>query len=343
MAKITIQSMAKDLGLSRNTVSMALKGNPVVKEHTQELVKRHAVSVGYLEPMQALAYKGQGRTQHHIMIIRKTDEAFYWDRVMNGIAEEASRNSCQIHVAVVTPEEEKEEIFPPGLDEKIDAVFFMKLMDWKYIRKVKEYGYLVFMLDDFFGKQSDPLGDVVRINGWDGTAYLTACLIRQGMKSIGFLNENSHVCETMHDRYSGFRDTMLRHGLSLDEGIVMPDMESDSFYYSTTFDDLVDRYPKLPEAVVCGNDMIAQLLTKAFGKRGIRVPEDVAVTGFDNDEGGKINPFFSTVQVDAKWMGRRLVQSFIRRLHYPDAPFEKVLVYGKPIIRTSSEKRKNEN
>ena len=69
-------------------------------------------------------------------------------------------------------------------------------------------------------------------------------------------------------------------------------------------------YDTLPEAIVCGNDMIAKRLTESFRKIGVRVPEDVALTGFDDDEDRMLYPFFSTVHVDTKWLGRRMVMNF---------------------------------
>ena len=74
-------------------------------------------------------------------------------------------------------------------------------------------------------------------------------------------------------------------------------------------------------------------------EQGIRVPEDVAVTGFDNDEEGMLDPFFTTVNVDAKWLGKRMVQCFLWRLGHPEAPFEKIDVSGRIIIRKSTVKR----
>ncbi len=341
MAKVTIQSMARELGLSRNTVSMALKKNPLVTKNTQELVFRHAVEVGYLPSPVGERETAKGQEERHIMILRQTDEAAYWDRVINGITEEARRNHCQTHIAVILPEEEESGFFPSGLDIGIDAVFFMKMPNREYVRKVKEHGHLVFMLDDFCKEEPQPLGDVVCTNGLDAVKFLTEHLIGQGMRRIGYLSENSSRFETMHDRYMGYREAMIGAGLPFPEGLVMPDMESDHFYFERSFDKVVEDFQgfgELPEAVVCGNDMIAMLLTKAFRRKGILVPEDVAVTGFDNDEVGRIDPFFSTVDVDGKWLGQRLVQSFIQRIRYPDAPYEKILLYGKPIIRSSSVK-----
>ena len=92
-------------------------------------------------------------------------------------------------------------------------------------------------------------------------------------------------------------------------------------------------------AIVCGNDMIAKRLTESFRKIGVRVPEDVALTGFDDDEDRMLYPFFSTVHVDTKWLGRRMVHEFLWREEHPEAPKERILVSGEVVVRRSSCKR----
>lgn len=71
----------------------------------------------------------------------------------------------------------------------------------------------------------------------------------------------------------------------------------------------------------------------------IRVPEDVALTGFDDDEDRMLYPFFSTVHVDTKWLGRRMVHEFLWREEHPEAPKERILVSGEVVVRRSSCKR----
>lgn len=309
MGKVTIKSIASDLGLSRNTVSMALKGNDLVAPKTREKILRYAVKVGFIEEVPDVSQKETIKEKHtlyHIMILRKPDQAVYWDKVISGIAQEASRNNCQTHVPVLTDEEEQDGQFPLGLDETICAVFCVKLVDRKYLEKLKKYGYQIVLLDDYRDNDLIPLGDVVRI---------------EGIKSVSFL--------TRH---------LIEQGIPLKPDLVMPSMESDHFYLQSTFDEIVDSYVMLPEAVVCGNDRIAMYLTQAFRKRGIRVPEDVAVTGFDNDEDEMMDPFFTTVHVNAKWLGCRMVQSFLWRMQNRNAPYEKIVVSGQAIIRKSSDR-----
>jgi len=355
MKKTTIQSIAETLGFSRNTVSMALKGNEMVAPKTREIILKYADSIGYprIYSPQLQEEKAGKDTVYHIMILRKPDVAVYWDKIVNGISEEASRNHCQTQVAVVTEEAEREYILPIGLNETIHAVFCVKILNQEYIKKIREKGIQVYMLDNCLRQynkkenwsrasnypgsvREEILGDVVKPEGVNTTMELVHHLLGQGMRRIGFLNDSSSTYETMHDRYDGYLQAMRQAGIELEPDIVIADVKSSNFYEMRVFERVVESYSKLPEAVVCGNDMIAKFLTQTLRRRGIRVPEDVAVTGFDNDEEGMLDPFFTTVYVDAKWLGRRLVQCFLRRIQFPDAPYEKIVVQGEVIIRKSS-------
>ena len=85
MGKVTIQSMAKELGLSRNTVAMALKDDPKVAPVTRERVLRTAKRNGYLGENEYVEKIRKQREKHYnIMVLRTRDTAVYWDRVVSG-------------------------------------------------------------------------------------------------------------------------------------------------------------------------------------------------------------------------------------------------------------------
>lgn len=110
MGKVTIQRIAKELGFSRNTVSMALKGNDLVAPQTREMIVQYAKGLGYcgLEAEgEELISESAPSASYHIMILKKAHVAVYWDKVISGISEEASRYHCQIQIVVVTDGDEQ--------------------------------------------------------------------------------------------------------------------------------------------------------------------------------------------------------------------------------------------
>ena len=164
MGKVTIQSMAKELGLSRNTVAMALKDDPKVAPVTRERVLRMAKRNGYLgENVYVEEVRAPQEKHYNIMVLRTRDAAVYWDRVVSGISEEASLNNCQTRVAVVTEREEENGILPLGLNENIDAIFCIKMLPPEYMQKLVNLGYRIFQLDHYCGIEQRPMGDIVRV------------------------------------------------------------------------------------------------------------------------------------------------------------------------------------
>lgn len=340
MSKVTIQSIAKEMGLSRNTVSLALKGSELVSPNTANRILRFAERSGYLDNSQPEEFyepeTKETREALQIMILRKTDNAVYWDKVIGGISGEASMHNCQTRVAVIASEAEQALQLPIGFNKEIKAVFCVNLFSKEYLRKIRDMGIMIFTLDTYVEYEGEQWGDVVIMESHKAVQEIVQHLIKRGIRKIGFLNEHSNSYESMYDRYTGCIRAIECAGLELDRSIILPDMECDNFYALETFERIVDSIKEMPEAIVCGNDEIAKMLTQTLRNKGFQVPKDVAVTGFDNDEEGMLNPFFTTVHLDSQWMGRRMVQCFLKRLKYPDAPYEKIVISGKVIIRKSS-------
>ena len=93
----------------------------------------------------------------------------------------------------------------------------------------------------------------------------------------------------------------------------------------------------MPDAIVCANDVIAILLVRALRARGLLVADDVAVTGFDNQEElSRVEAFLTTVRVGNTRLGKRLACQLLFRLEHPELPNETVTVDTELIFRESS-------
>lgn len=94
---------------------------------------------------------------------------------------------------------------------------------------------------------------------------------------------------------------------------------------------------KLPTAFVCANDSLALCVVTALMKHGIRVPEDISVTGFDNiDDAALSTPTLSTVNVNKEALGQRAVETLLWRINHPESPKERILLSGDLVFRQST-------
>ena len=96
-----------------------------------------------------------------------------------------------------------------------------------------------------------------------------------------------------------------------------------------------------PDAIICANDDIAVMAYKVLKDRGLDIPKDIAITGFDNtDTAEYISPSLTTAVVHTTEMGRRLAMQLYNRMCEPGMPKELIHICSEVIERDSSKRRK---
>ena len=339
MARVTIKKIAEDLGLSRNTVSMAFNGDPRVAADTRQKIISYALSVGYTKlSSQAEALVNPERPLR-ILVLRRAEQTAYWDRIINGISEEAALHNCIVNISTVTEENIHFLQLPIGYTDNIDAFIFLHKFGENYNRTILGSDKVGIFLDcKDFTQQDAILGDVIKSEGRRSIMQLTLSLIKQGYRKIGYMCPYYINAETFYDRYEGFCAAMKSAELPiLPEYVVTSSPYMDK---TVSFRAALDSYPDIPEAIVCANDDSAFRISNLLMERGLKIPDDVAITGFDNDEFDAFAPFFTTVDCNAFILGKRMVQQLIWRINHPDAPFETITISSTPIYRKSSQREK---
>ena len=142
---------------------------------------------------------------------------------------------------------------------------------------------------------------------------------KHGYKNIYFLNGlKGHIHSKQ--RLAGYLDSMKAHGLNVTD---------DMIYYGTYWydsgdymvDELVKDMENLPEAIVCANDCMAIGVCTAFDKHGIRVPEDIAVVGYDSIEDGRNSPVpITSADIPAEDCGHYCVDYIDAKLNDREVP-----------------------
>jgi LacI family transcriptional regulator len=168
---------------------------------------------------------------------------------------------------------------------------------------------------------------------------ITNDLLSQGIKKIGFIGDVTY-CKTINDRYQGYLSALHFAGLEKDDSIIANYHTLHKFYKSDEVEKAINSFSQVPEAIVCANDDIALDVIRCLRSKGISVPQEVAVTGYDNVEGmAQVEPFLTTVRVGNQRLGRRLVQQLMWRIQNPTFPKEVIFVGVEVIFRQSSNKR----
>lgn len=344
MTKVTIQDVAKELGLSRNTVAKALNNSDKVSYETRFLVIEKAYEMGYskLSPVVLNQFKIQNKAASikTIVVLARRELSVFWNSIILGISDELNKHGCKLQLDFISEQDEKNLVTPLVLQSDISGIIILSVFSDEYIEKIIQKNIPVVFLDGPVDLDThNQCGDIVLCEGRNSVGKITRALIEKGYRKIGFIGDITY-CKAIHERYLGYVDALSGAGLPLDESIIASYHAKSRFYTTEDVRMALNRFAYIPEAIVCANDDIALDVVKCLRERGVSVPEEVAVTGYDNvEEISQPEPFLTTVKIDIQRLGRRLVQQLIWRSQNEDFPYETVYVSGELIFRKSSDRK----
>jgi LacI family transcriptional regulator len=150
----------------------------------------------------------------------------------------------------------------------------------------------------------------------------------------------AHICGLQNtrpgpDRLFGYRSELDRLGLPAPDEYV----ESGDYYHRSAYEAAkrLLALPECPDAITCASDIMAIGAMVAIAEAGLRIPDDVAVTGFDDAPfAADIKPSLTTVRQDAAGMGTAAAEAILRMLESPEEPPAATVISSQLVIRESS-------
>lgn len=346
MKKITIQDVAKELNLSRNTVAKALNNSDTVAYETRYVVIKKAYEMGYskLSPLVLNEYKIKDKLEklRTVVVFARRELSTFWNRIIMGISDELNKNNCKLQLNFISQEDEAKGVAPLDIDTDMSGIIILNVFQKEFLELILKKDVPVVFLDgpsDVFEISS--MGDIVLFEGFHTTKVITEHLLSQGNKKIAFIGDISY-CRTIRDRYDGYLAALAGYGLETEEQYLITRHVEHKYYKQEEINTELEKLKELPEAIVCANDDIAKDVMLWLKRKGIKVPKEVAVTGFDDKEEVELlSPALTTVHIGNQRMGRRLVQQLIWRIDNIDLPKEIVTINTETIIRESSIRQGN--
>lgn len=340
--KVTIQEIAAEMNLSRNTVAKALMNSDTVAYATRAEIVRKASEMGYqkmspsvLEEFKLSKFSNESRT---VIIMARRELSVFWNSIIVGISDELNRNNCRMRLNFISAEDEANMVLPKDFDDAVDAVILTSIFEASYTKMILSRELPTIFLDSPIGRFALQHNcDSIVTEGRESVAAITESLICQGMKKIGFIGDITY-CESFFQRYAGFCSAMQAAELRIDWDIVFSSSLPQN-YSNAELEEILDKFPYVPDAIVCANDDIALKCLRAYIKRGVNCPQDIAITGFDNEERlTQAESKLTTVSVHNQMLGQRVVQQLMWRMQHPEFPKETISIATKPIYRKSSQR-----
>lgn len=320
--------IAERLNISVVSVSKALAGKPGVSEEMRGKVVALARQLGYEGGRTGTEL---GRTGNIGVLVADrffADHTFY-TQLYRFLVLKSSRENLVCLTEIITPEAERGLVLPALVTgRKVDGIIFMGNLAPAYLKLVEDTG-LPYLLLDFHlpGKMEE----CIVSDNLDGGFALANHLLETGRREIGFVG-SIHATSSIMERYLGYQWALRMAGIVPKEEWLLEDRDEEGEFVPLQLPD------KLPEAFLCSCDEVAYNLVATLHQAGFRVPEDVAVCGYDDFRFATLcQPALTTYQVGAEqmaaaavtWMGRKL-----RREPPPDTTLW--TIPGRLVVRESS-------
>ncbi|MBL3675764.1 LacI family DNA-binding transcriptional regulator [Paracoccus aerius] len=305
-----MRDVAAEAGVAAITVSRALSSPDRVSPHLLEKVQAAAKKLQYTPNIAAGTLRSQ-KSRIVAVIVPTIAHSIFAEtiQVMSGIFRPAGYHLLIGHSGYSL--EEEESLVTAFLARKPDAIILTG-----YTHSATTIDLIAraeVPLVEIWNIPDEPRDTVVGISNFDAAQAMTRLLIRKGYRKIGYIGGPRENNDRVEQRERGFAAALQEAGLEVPErGIVRKPLEFENGARALT--ELLSQNSEL-DAVFAASDILAIGVLMECQNQGIRVPEQLAVVGFD-DVGlaSYTSPPLTTVRVPREEIGRRAAQEVLKRL-----------------------------
>lgn len=327
--RVTLQIIADHLSVSTATVSLALRGSPLVAEATRLRVLQVAREMGYSYNRSAASLRTDRTNILGVGFHDITNP--YFAELLAAIEETAAAHGRSILLSTYAENLERQDRALNTLKEyRPDGMIICAAGG----SGPETFGHLIAAGVPLvqLSREIPGLGlDFVGSDDKHGTMLAMEHLVSLGHRRIAFLGE-SQAISTGRNRYAGYREALARHGLPLDRAIVHS-------AYGTRENGLIGVQavldaPDPPTAAVCFNDLTAFGAMLGLRHRGREAGADFSIVGCDDvQEAAQWFPALTTIKNFQEEMGRTSAEFLIQRIADPDAAPRRLTLTPELVVR----------
>jgi len=335
---ITIYDLANELKISVATVSRALKDDPVVNKKTRKKIFDLAEKMGYRTNHFARSLRQQ-QTNTIGMMVHELHSNFI-NSVLAGVEKITTEAGYDLIIAHSSENYIKEAANAKNLFHKrVDGLIASLSFDTKNLDHFRPFGDKGVPLVFFDRVETNNDNTVVVIDNYKCGYQATQHLIEQGCKRI--VHVTSSLARNVYsERFRGYRDALFDNGIPLDDSLLIVNDLSEKAGVESAQQILAMK--PLPDGAFITNDFVAAVCMRTLKENNIKIPEDIAIVGFNNDAiGNLIEPSLTTINYPGVEMGEIAARSVINHLKGISNinQINTIIVSSNLIIRKSSLKK----
>ena len=346
--KVTIQDIANELQLSRNTVSKAINNTGVLADATREKILRKAAEMGYKQFAYLPLFQEDTAkaAEHSILPSDKREIAMLTTQFLSSShfssmmldrfqSEIDHLHSCMT-IHRISPIELKEKKLPSSLNiQRTAGIICFEVFDYDYAQMLCDLDVPLLFVDTPVMDMRPPLkADRLYMENRIEVQNAVAHMVQRGKKRISFAGDKNH-CQSFFERYMAYKDAVEYFGLT--EGLSTCAMPSGQQNYPVSLYETIRRFKTMPDAFVCANDFVAMDLVKALDELGYSVPDDIWVCGFDDSqEASYFAPRLTSIHIHGQIMGYTAANLLMTRIEEPSLNYRTVYTETNLILREST-------
>lgn len=305
--KIRMADIAERLNISVVSVSKGLAGKEGVSEEMREKIVAVAAEMGYVTPESKRQVDTPAGNIGVLVADRFfADNAFY-PNLYRQVLVRCNEAGYSVVLEIVSHESESDCTIPAMIQKKkVDGVIFMGELHRDYLKAIMQLK-LPYIFLDFYGE--DLPADSVVSDNVTGGFQLTTHLLERGKTEIGFVG-SIFATSSIMDRYLGYTKALLKAGIKPRDEWRLEDRDAFGEFIP------LELPEHMPQAFVCNCDEVAYNMVALLKREGYRVPEDIAVTGYDDYRFSQIcDPQLTTYRVNIEDMGRLAASRILRKIN----------------------------
>ncbi len=342
-ANITMKDIARELGVSVATVSRALQDSPLISPEQRERIKSYAREHNFIPNVVAESLRrSRVAPQKIIGVIVPQIAHYYFSTILSGMEEEASAHGYSIIAAQSAEQYEREvKICESFLGHRVCGVIVSQAKD------TFRYEHFQKLLDNhmpivFYDRICTGLNTSrVVVDDYQGAFTAVTHLIQTGCRRIAFYGSGMQL-EISKNRYNGYRDALLKNGLTPDPSL---HLECDNRADAEALTPSLLRRPDRPDAIFAVNDDTAIGILYTAKHMGLRIPDDLSICGFTNGERAiACDPMLTTVEQRGRRLGIEAIDILLDHVEGRLTPgaVERRVVKTRLIVRGTTRGAKSE-
>ncbi|MEU1492696.1 LacI family DNA-binding transcriptional regulator [Streptomyces sp. NPDC005776] len=331
----TLEEVAARAGVGRGTASRVINGSPRVSAHTREAVEAAVAELGYVPNRAARALAGN-RTEAIALVVPESETRFfaepYFSGIVRGVGAALADTEMQLLLTLVGSDRERRRLAQYLTAHRVDGVLLVSVHADDPLPDLLEQLGMPAVMN---GRRSatEPLPSVDSDN-FEGARGAVEHLVSRGRRSIATITGRLDVYAAQR-RLDGYRRALSDAGHEPDERLIAPaDFSEEAGVRAMR--ELLARRPDV-DAVFAASDLMAAGARQVLREAGRRIPDDVALIGFDDSAVARhMDPALTSVRQPIEEMGRAMTRVLLDQIAGENAERPQIVLPTELVVRDSS-------